>query len=755
MTRTRLIRRGGNVAAKGLVDSFLEPKLHPPPTREHWVERTRLLDRLDHATHQPVTLVAAPAGYGKTTLVSQWLARGSGPSAAWISLDAGDNDPARLWTHVAAALQRAGCDLAADAAASMPSNSGELVTGVLPTMINALAAMPEDLIILFDDFHVLHEPACRDDVEFLVENLPPQAHLMIITRADPGLRLGRLRASGRLAELRAADLSFDADEASTLLAAEKVNLSDDAAAVLMTRTEGWPAGLYLATLSLAGLADPDEFVHRFSGSNRFIVDYLIEEVLSRHTADVRDFVLTMSILDRFCAPLCDFIAEITDSASMLRDLERTNLFLVPLDDEPHWFRFHHLFAEIARGELEVAHPNRLHALHARAAEWFRDHGHIDEAIEHSFAAGRISDAVLLMQTNWVTYVNAGRTETVLGWLEALEGNPFATDPATHVMAAWLAAWCGDESALVEHLNILVESQNDGPLPDGSHSVESSIAMIRGLVGHEGPIEMSEGARRAVELETDGRSPYHAIAHLALGHSAYVAGDLDLAKSVLATSSHSEAAPPIISVISLSVESLVESERGRPRTSRELAELATETVDAYGLRAMPQASMAFTALGQAQAAAGKITDAMSTLEQGLALRLRSPVLGPWGPIHHLLVTARVAISDGQLTMAQELVADATDRMSRYRDGMGPMRARLAAVQDVIDLHGAPGRSVEPLTDRELEVLRLLGGSLNLREMADGLCLSLNTIKTHTRAIYRKLDVHSRIAAVRIAREHHLT
>ena len=230
-------------------------------------------------------------------------------------------------------------------------------------------------------------PGCHEQVQFLIASLPAQAHLVIVTRADPGLRLGRLRASSDLAEIRAGDLSFTTQEATELLANDHVQLADATVSQLMERTEGWPAGLYLATLSLAGRADPDDFVRRFSGGNRFIGDYLTEEVLSRHTDRVREFITTASILDRFSAPLCDHMGGITDSAAILHDLERSNLFVVPLDEAREWFRFHHLFAAVARSELELTHPDHVRSLHARAAEWFESHGHIDEAVQHLLAPG--------------------------------------------------------------------------------------------------------------------------------------------------------------------------------------------------------------------------------------------------------------------------------------------------------------------------------------------------------------------------------
>ena len=506
------------------VDSFLEAKLTPPPSRDNWVQRDRLVDAMDRATPHPVTLVAAPAGYGKTTMIAQWLSGQDRPPTAWVSLDAADDDPDRLWTHVAAALERAGCSLpATESGRVLAANQAEAPRSALSAIVSALAAMPDDIVLVLDDFHFIQQPACHQQVEFLIANLPAQAHLVIVTRSDPGLRLGRLRASRDLAELRAADLSFTAREATELLERSDVELSTKTLSQLMERTEGWPAGLYLAALSLVGRADPDDFVQAFSGGNRFIGDYLTEEVLNRHNVRVREFITTVSILDRFSAPLCDHVVGITDSATILHDLERFNLFVVPLDDERQWFRFHHLFAAVALSELEITRPDQVRSLHARAADWFRSQGHIDEAVQHSLAAGNTEDAALLVQASWLQYVDAGRAATVVGWLESLGAPSTTTGPGADVTAAWMSALVGDETALAGHLAALHEFRAYGPLSDGAHSVESAVAMIQALFGYGGPVEMMAAAQRAVELETNSHSPFYAIAQATLGHAAYIRG----------------------------------------------------------------------------------------------------------------------------------------------------------------------------------------------------------------------------------------
>lgn len=743
---------GATSRSPQIVDSFLEAKLHRPARRDDWVHRDRLLEAMAEVCERPVTLIAAPAGYGKTTVVAQWLDEVR-PLAAWVSLDAGDNDPNQFWTHIATALGRAGAT-----APSRPRRRGvpwaRTPGSMLSSVIDTLSAMTSDVILVLDDFHFIHDATCHDQLELLIEHLPPQAHLIVSTRADPGLRLGRLRVSGELVELRAHDLSFTTAEARALLAQEHIVLDDDSVDLLMQRTEGWPAGLYLATLSLNGRADPAAFVRSFSGNNRFIGDYLTEEVLNRHSDDVREFITTISILDRFSADLCDRVADVSGSAALLHDLEHTNLFLVPLDDERRWYRFHHLFAAVARSELEISHPDDLPTLHARAATWFKDNAYVDEAIKHSIAADRSDIAADLIQGHWLQYVDAGRIATVLGWVDSIGEAPQDAEPAASVTAAWLAALIGDQAALADRLTQLDAFSAVGPLPDGSQSVDSAVAMIQGLFGYGGPVEMLQGARRAVALETDHRSPFYSLANVSLGHAAYVAGDLEHAAAPLANVRRNEHAPAIIQALALATESLIGSENDDLARARECAEQAMWIVDAHGLRAVPQASLAYTALGAAQARAGDLTDALATLARGLVLRRESTAHGPWGMIHHLLVNARVAAQVGRHGLARELLADLETRLDTFSDGMTAMNARVTAVRKLVHTNPPTELHGEPLTGRELDILRLLRGTLSLHQIAAELYLSFNTVKTHTRAVYRKLGVHTREDAVRIGQQHQL-
>jgi LuxR family transcriptional regulator, maltose regulon positive regulatory protein len=734
------------------VDFMLEAKLRPPPVRSEWVTRTRLIEELDRAIQRPVTLVAAPAGYGKTTVVTQWLASASPPPAvAWVSLDASDNDPARLWTHIATALDWAGCVIARDISGFVAAGSHDMLTAVLPRIIDGIAALGQRIIILVDDFDIVRAAQCNAQVEFFIQHLPEQAHLILITRADPTLRLGRLRAAGRLSEIRADNLAFDVQEASEVLASDEVQLSNEAVWELMRRTEGWPAGLYLAALSLAGRPDQEELVHHFSGTNRFIGEYLTEEVLSRQTDEVRNFILDMSIVDRFSAPLCEYMTGQGQSARILRDLQHTNLFLIPLDAEESWFRFHNLFAAVARSTLETEQPHRVATLHGRAAEWLSSNGFVDAAVEHALASGKSDQAALLVQASWLRYFDAGLGSTVRRWVRALEASEAASNTATIVTAAWISALSGDKEEMDRRLKQLATASDDGPLPDGTKSVESAAALIRSLVPSGGPVEMLAAARRAAELEADGNTPWYSGASAALGHASYVVGDLESAVDLLAKAVDSETAPAVVRILALGTLALAEAEFGHLDRSRNFAEAAMEVVDARSLHALPQTSLAFTALGQSQAALGKLEDAMATLEHGLRLRRKLPGLSPWPTMHHLLVMGRVAIMAGDPPLARRLLDEVSPMIRQYPEGMGAMLARLEAVQKSLRESQAARPANGQLTAREIDILRRLAGSESLSQIASALYVSLNTVKTHTMALYRKLGARSRSEAVKIGRD----
>ena len=746
------VRRDAAKPIRRPVDFMLEAKLRPPPARPEWVTRSRLVDELETASHRPVTLIAAPAGYGKTTAVTQWLASASGPATtAWVSLDTADNDPVRLWTHIATALDRAGCVIARDIAGFIAAGSHDMLTAVLPKIIAGMADLTSGVTLLIDDFHIVRSTACHAQMDFLIKHLPERVHVVLITRADPTLRLGRLRAAGQLSEIRADDLAFDVAEAVSLLASDGVTLSTESMWELMRRTEGWPAGLYLAALSLVGRTDANDFIHHFTGTNRFIGDYLTEEVLSRQSEEVRNFILDMSIVQRFSAPLCEYMTGEKQSARILRDLQHTNLFLIPLDAQDHWFRFHHLFGAVARNALEIEQPDRIAMLHGRAAKWLSENGYVDVAIEHALAAGNSDDAAALVQASWMQYVDSGLGSTVRRWISALRSSVAAENTNTLVTAAWIAALSGEIDEMQQLLKQLSSTSNNGMLPDGAQSVESTVALIRGLFGFDGPVGMLAAARRAAELETDGNTRWYGVANTALGHASYVAGDLSTAVDLLPRGAHSEAAPALIRVLAFSVLALTHAELGQHDRSRKAAEEAMAVVETRSMHALPQIALAFTAFGQSQAASGSLEDAMTTLDHGLALRRKLPELSPWPTMHHLLVMGRVAVMAGDPPLGRQLLDEAAVMIRRYPQGMAAMITRLDAARKSLRESKNGELRIEYLTAREIDILRKLATPQSLSQIASELYVSPNTVKTHTLSLYRKLGARSRDEAVRIGRE----
>jgi LuxR family transcriptional regulator, maltose regulon positive regulatory protein len=406
--------KGGTLQQPARPPPLLMTKLHSPAGREQTVLRDHLRERLRPSRGTKLTVVAAPAGYGKTTLLGEWCELGASEfPIAWLTLDEGDNDLVALWSYVIEALRRAcpGLELAA-----LPEQGGaaHMEEVVLPGLINALAGFGAAALVL-DDFHHLKSGRARDSVAWFIDHAPASFQLLIATRIEPGLPLGALRAHGELLELRAADLGFTRAETEILLNDHlDLGLERDSVEALVERTEGWPAGIYLAALSLQAADDRREFVRRFSGANRHVVDFLVDEVVAAHDAEMQILMLRSSILDRLCGPLCDAVLQQEGSAQRLLELSRTNLFLVPLDDHGEWYRFHQLFAQLLRVELEHREPGLARGLHRRAQAWHREQGEVAEAIEPALVAARSSrpDPDL---------PEAGLSERELGVLRMLRG----------------------------------------------------------------------------------------------------------------------------------------------------------------------------------------------------------------------------------------------------------------------------------------------------------------------------------------------
>jgi LuxR family transcriptional regulator, maltose regulon positive regulatory protein len=733
----------------------LETKLHAPAARKEWVEREALVDQLAAATARLV-LVSAPAGSGKTTLVAQWYASmAQNRSFAWISLDPGDNDPGRLWWHVVCALQRA-CPAfeADDIARALRVRAPDLVGTLLPLLVNELARLSDPVVVVLDDYHVITERSCHDQLAFLLLHLPPAVRLVLVSRADPPLPLARWRTAGELAEIRARELRFEAGHAAELVAnVAGIELSEPDLADLMARTEGWTAGIYLTALALREHPSPSAFIRQLSGGSRFIVDYLAQEVLSCQPAEIRQFLTRTAILSRFSAPLCDAVVGSGSAAEIIDLLERENLFVIPLDDTRHWFRYHHLFAQVLRAELARAEPDIVPALHQRAARWLRRSGLPADTITHLEAAGDLADAIGVMAGNWYAYVDSGQVGTVRGWIRSLGDDVITAHPVAAHCAAWAAALSGDQETVYRWLPVVEAAEQDGPLPDGIRSLKSSAALLKATFGFEGIGSMLVAAAQAVTLEPDPLSPWHALAQATYATALYWAGDLDTAAAQAERALSAPASVGIIRMLALAILSLVAIDKAQPARAGQLARSAREILAEghSGLGSAPQSSLAYTATGAVFAHGGHLVQARQDFERALRMRRSQPGLSPWATVEILVRLAPVLSALGDRPAAIALAQEARLLLASAPDGADAQLARL----DRLDRQLAgPPPGMPPggsLTERELAVLWLLRGTMSLREIGQELSLSQNTVKSHAKAIYRKLGVSSRQDAVARGRD----
>lgn len=427
-------------------DPLLSTKLRVPRLPPQHVGRAHLIARLQQALKHPLTLIAAPAGFGKTTLLSAWLHDASVPTA-WVSLDSGDNDPVRFWSYILAALdgaQPGGVHvddaLGATGIPLLPSAQPPPMEAILTDVINRLAALSADVALVLDDYHVITAAPIHAAVAFLLDHLPACLHLVIATRADPPLPLARLRARGQLVEIRSTNLRFTPEEtAAFLIQTSAPTLSPEEITTLDARTEGWIAGLQLAALSLHGRQDIATFLQAFTGTHRFVVDYLTEEVLTRQSAEVQDFLLQTAILERLCGPLCEAVTGESAGQAMLERLDQANLFVVPLDDERHWYRYHHLFAEVLRQRLQHLHPERVARLHQQASAWYAHHGLIRDAVHHALAAADFEQAACLIEQTADLIAKRGEIATLRTWLAALPTDQIRARVQLCLWYGWLLA----------------------------------------------------------------------------------------------------------------------------------------------------------------------------------------------------------------------------------------------------------------------------------------------------------------------------
>jgi LuxR family transcriptional regulator, maltose regulon positive regulatory protein len=528
------------------VTPILATKLYIPRPRPNVVSRPRLLERLNEGLHRKLTLISAPAGFGKTTLVSEWV-EGIERPTAWLSLDEGDNDPARFLAYLVAALQTIAATIGEGVLGVLQSPQPPPPEAILTALLNEMTTLPDNFVLVLDDYHVLDAKAVDIALTYLVEHLPPQMHLVIATREDPQLPLARLRARSHLTELRAADLRFTPSEAAAFLN-QVMDLSLSAAdiAALEGRTEGWIAGLQLAALSMQGHQDVPRFIRAFAGDHRYIVDYLVEEVLQRQPEPVRSFLLQTAILDRLNGPLCDAVTGQQEGNARLEALERGNFFVVPLDDKRHWYRYHHLFAEVLSAHLLAEQPDQVAPLHRRASEWYEQHDSPTEAIRHALAAKDFARAADLIELAVPDMRRSRQEATVLGWLKVLPDELVHCRPVLSVGYAWALLAGGELEAAHARLRdaerwldttadtselalalsaemVVVDKEEFRRLPASIAVYRAALAQVQGDVA-----DTVKYARRVLDLLPEEDHLGRGAAAALLGLASWASGDLEAA-----------------------------------------------------------------------------------------------------------------------------------------------------------------------------------------------------------------------------------
>jgi LuxR family maltose regulon positive regulatory protein len=720
-------------------------KLRPPVAPARLVRRTRLDEVLAAgvARNVPLILVSAPAGSGKSTLVASWLA-GRTEASAWLQVEESDSDPARFWSYLVQALGQAHPLPTAELMPLVVSSKGDELA-VVSALVNELTTIAAPLVVVIDDYHLIDSESVHRGVERLIDLVPAQVTIVLATRMDPPFRLGRLRVRDQVTEVRAADLRFDADEATGLLGSAAADLDRALVDALCDRTEGWAAGLVLAGLSLGRVADAHAFIDAFRGDDHLVVEYLRDELLEAVTDDDRRRLLETSVLDQLSGPLVDAVTGSPGGAAWLSETAAGNQLLIGLDSTGTWLRYHHLFRDLLRLEAQEAFPERLPELHVRAATWFEAEGDHGQAIAHRFAAGEPMEAARLLLVHGQKLLRDGQVETLRHFLDQLgDLLPKLT------WCALLYGWCEYLSGRYSQADAWIDTMRD-VAPDGfDHVVATSLRINVSLA--RGDVATALAAARHVDA-TDQLVTHNCDLATAVGQAYAWAGQVDDARRVLRYAAERGAAERFqtAEVMALVYLAVIELDGGT-RASAELAAVtAIDTARNRGLAIYHGVGSAYAVRART---GGDPDRARADASHALTLARRASTDLALGFV--LTACADTLLDHGDPD-GQQLLAEARSLLARCPDPgiAGRYLARTESRHGV----ATPGGGhvavlIEQLTERELAVLRYLPSPMSQRDIASELYVSLNTVKTHCRSIYRKVAVGDRKAAVQAARDLHL-
>jgi LuxR family maltose regulon positive regulatory protein len=718
------------------------------------VLRDRQLAVLDDDRSCRLTLIAAPPGFGKTTLLAQWAQERANP-VAWLSVDDQDNDPARFFGHLIAAIRTTAPAVGGRALAAQRAPGAGMVDVVLPHLLNDLAALESEIALVIDDYHLVTNTEIHEALAYLVGSLPPAVRVVLATRADPPLPLARMRARAELAELRVEDLRFTREETTTFLTAGLgIELTADDVDRLHARTEGWPAALYLAALWLRSSGDPGTVIDRFAGDDRYLVDYLTTELLARQRPEVRAFLLTTSILDRLCAPLCDAVTGREDSAALLAEIERSNLLLVPLDARREWYRYHHLFADLLRHELAGEEPGAAAMLHRRAHAWYRDAGLIVDAAAHATAADDVDAAMQLVARHYAMFVGQGQLATVIRWIDALPQAAAAGDWLVCFAASIVMAHAGQIDAAERWLALAKAAPavvREGQDPASSlAALTGYLRLLRGDVG--GGIA---NGRRALEVAPSGDVAAVLTAQLVLTSGLWWSPFTAEAKALLESAKRTAlaAGDPATTALLLGMRAAIALDEQDDGAAEAVSREALDIIHGGGLDEHPWAATAWVTHGILLGRRGDLDGAARAIARGLEFgeRLRAWQL----TVYASLALAEVRRRQHEVAAARRLLTRARELLEALPDP-GNGLERLEKAETLLRLRGTRAQRRTPapfweLSERELAVLRMLPSGLSQREIAAELYVSFNTVKTHVRSVFAKLGVSSRTEAVDRARD----
>jgi LuxR family transcriptional regulator, maltose regulon positive regulatory protein len=715
-----------------------------PVARERLVPRTALIDRL-MSSNEPVITVVAPPGYGKTTFLAQW-ARQLG-RVAWVSCEQSDNDPVALWSHVLAALDRIE-PIGAQAAALLAASGGEV--DVVPRLVAYMSAMRQPVAVVLDHFELVTSLQCTTSIAEFALRVPEDWRLLLASRDTVPIPVSRLRVARQIVEIGMDHLAMSTDEAGALLRGAGATVSAADTKELVRRTEGWPAGLYLAALAIKSGAPATGF--GFTGDDRLVDDYLRSELLARLSPSQARFLVCTAILDQMTGPLCDAVLGSTGSARMLKELERHNLLVVPLDRRGEWYRYHHLLRELLLAELRRDDPEIISELQSRAATWFEENGMPESAIEHADAArdiDRVARLVLqLMQPVWASR----RVETVRGWMELLDKRPrvpYYAAIAAH--GALIFALLGRAQEAERWVGVAESFPAFGSLPDGS-TVASTLAYMRAILCREGPAVMRDDAALALKGLSPA-SPYRATMLHSEAMSWLLEGDLDRADALLNHAYDLAAGfgiEPMAAMV-LAERSLVAAQRKQWAAVDSMLKRAVQIVDAGHFDAYWTSALVYAAAGHSAARRGDMREARQVARRAARLRPLLTYALPVVSLQALLELAQTYLALVDPAGAQAVLEQAHEILQRRPD-LGTLATAVERLQARVEqITPAAAVGASSLTTAELRLLPLLPTHLSFPEIAERLFVSRHTVKSQVQSVYRKLGVSSRGAAVKVMAE----